>query len=175
MKCQTCNSTRLIGVSSHSKDMCVISVGNKEHDGYAPYDMGIGGGDDVEFDLCLDCGQMQGTWPLPTSSLEKKFAPKKPKQIDPQYADFITELDDFVKTSEGTDPLGCMELLLQIEDAGRVIAGMTFLFQNHETHGYAYQMFEWLREWEQFPQVRKEIIPIIRSLEDDDDLEDDDF
>ena len=175
MTCQNCNSKRIIGVSSHSKDMCIISVGNKEHDGYTPYDLGIGGGDDVEFDLCLDCGQMQGTWPLPISNLEKKFAPKPPKQIDPQYASFIAELDEFIKKSEGTDPLGCMELLLSIEDSGRVIAGLTFLFQNEETRGYAYQMFEWLRDWVQFPAVKKEIDPLMRRLDDDEYLEDDDY
>lgn len=34
--------------------------------------MGIGGGDYVEFDYCLDCGQIQGTFPVPKHEIEEK-------------------------------------------------------------------------------------------------------
>jgi len=39
--------------------------------GEVPGDMGIGGGDYVEVAWCLDCGQLQGKWPLPACELEK--------------------------------------------------------------------------------------------------------
>jgi hypothetical protein len=32
--------------------------------------MGIGGGDNVRMDICLDCGQVQGTYPIPQSDME---------------------------------------------------------------------------------------------------------
>jgi hypothetical protein len=41
------------------------------HRGYVPDDMGIGGGDYVEFDYCLQCGQIQGRFPRGITSLEK--------------------------------------------------------------------------------------------------------
>lgn len=49
------------------------SIGDKEHDGYVLEDIGLGGryGDYVSGKLCLNCGQMQGTWPLPTTELEQ--------------------------------------------------------------------------------------------------------
>jgi hypothetical protein len=34
--------------------------------------MGIGGGDYVEIDLCMDCGQTQGKYPRPISDLERE-------------------------------------------------------------------------------------------------------
>jgi hypothetical protein len=34
------------------------------HDGYVPSKMGIGGGDYMEFSYCLDCGQIQGKFPV---------------------------------------------------------------------------------------------------------------
>ncbi len=35
-----------------------------EINGYVPYDLNIGGGDYIEFKYCLDCGQIQGTFPI---------------------------------------------------------------------------------------------------------------
>ena len=44
----------------------------KEHQGYVPDDLGLGGSDDVEFTVCLDCGKIQGLskWPDPDFSKE---------------------------------------------------------------------------------------------------------
>lgn len=47
-----------------------LQIGDKEHDGYVLGDFGIGGGDYMEMELCLDCGQMQGDFPLPETALE---------------------------------------------------------------------------------------------------------
>jgi len=35
-----------------------------------PRDLGIGGGDDVQFDYCLGCGQIQRRFPLPSTEME---------------------------------------------------------------------------------------------------------
>jgi hypothetical protein len=36
-----------------------------------PRDLGIGGGDDVHFLYCLDCGQLHGTFTVPPTALEE--------------------------------------------------------------------------------------------------------
>lgn len=67
MNCESCNSTRLLEVMAHCSDRCVMSFNGVEYDGYVPYDLNLGGGDDVEFTVCLDCGKIQGLskWPDP--------------------------------------------------------------------------------------------------------------
>lgn len=70
MKCQKCQSERVAEVQAHCSDMCFVRVGSKEHDGYVPSDLKIGGGDDVRVDICLDCGQAQGVFPVPISQME---------------------------------------------------------------------------------------------------------
>lgn len=73
MSCQKCNSERVMHVSAKCSDMFNASIGDKEHEGYVLQDVvfGQGGwGDYIAFDLCLDCGQMQGKWPNPPTALE---------------------------------------------------------------------------------------------------------
>jgi hypothetical protein len=70
MACQKCKSERILSVNAKCSDLCFVSIGNQEKDDYVPDDMGIGGGDYVEFELCLDCGQVQGNFPLEKSKLE---------------------------------------------------------------------------------------------------------
>lgn len=77
MKCQKCKSQRILHAGAHCSDMGYFQIGDQEHNGYVPEDLGIGGGDDMEIDLCLDCGQVQGQWPLPTSRMERKSKNKK--------------------------------------------------------------------------------------------------
>lgn len=71
MNCNRCKSTRVAGVNAKCSDMCGVNLGDALHDGYVPDDLGIGGGDYVEFDYCLDCGQLQGNFPLPPAKIEK--------------------------------------------------------------------------------------------------------
>jgi hypothetical protein len=70
-----CKHVRAACVSAKCSDLCWVKILNRdgqEHDGYVPDDMGIGGGDYVDFNYCLDCGQIQGKWPLPTTQLERE-------------------------------------------------------------------------------------------------------
>ena len=62
-----CGSDRILEVSAKCSDCCCYrTAGGKWVDGYVPSNKGIGpGGDYVEFELCMDCGQMQGQFPLP--------------------------------------------------------------------------------------------------------------
>lgn len=75
MSC-TCGSARLCDYGGKTSDMNDFRVGGKEGDGYVPYDMGIGGGDYVEFTYCLDCGRIQGKFPLPKTELEEERSPQ---------------------------------------------------------------------------------------------------
>lgn len=70
VSCQRCHSHRVAHLSAKSSDMAFFSLGDKEKDGYLPDDVGIGGGDYVELSYCLDCGQIQGRFPLPPSDFE---------------------------------------------------------------------------------------------------------
>lgn len=72
MSCYRCNSPRICSVQSHASDCHSVRIGDKEGRGYLPDDLGIGGGDDLEMSFCLDCGQIQGKFPLPPTELENK-------------------------------------------------------------------------------------------------------
>jgi len=69
MSCK-CESERIVHVSAKCSDRCDVSIGTKELSDYVPRDMGIGHGDYVEFSYCLDCGQIQGEFPLEKTDLE---------------------------------------------------------------------------------------------------------
>jgi hypothetical protein len=68
MKCTRCESVRIAQVSAKCSDLCCVQQDGQDKDGYVPYGMGIGGGDYVQFEWCLECGQMQGKFPV--SNLE---------------------------------------------------------------------------------------------------------
>ena len=65
-----CNCARILKVSAKCSDLCYIEYQNLvneksvEHDGYVPKGLGIGGGDYVEFSLCMDCGKIAGEFPV---------------------------------------------------------------------------------------------------------------
>jgi len=66
MSCQRCKSERVMHVSCKCSDMFNASMGEKDTV------FGEGGwGDYVRFNLCLSCGQMQGTWPNPETAFER--------------------------------------------------------------------------------------------------------
>jgi len=68
-KCQRCESTRLADVTAKCSDCCTFRTGDIDQNGYVPGGMGIGGGDYVEMDYCLECGQIQGEWPVSPDAL----------------------------------------------------------------------------------------------------------
>ena len=69
----TCTHSRTASVNAKCSDLCFVRIKEtaQERDGYVPDDMGIGGGDCIDFDYCLECGQMVGEWPLPKTELEQ--------------------------------------------------------------------------------------------------------
>ena len=70
MACKKCNSERIAFVGGKSSDCSWGSVGTKEFEGYIPEDMGVGGGSYIKVEYCLNCGQIQGEFPLPETELE---------------------------------------------------------------------------------------------------------
>lgn len=77
MSCTSCNSNRLIDVSSKASDLHYVSVPHLdlESDGYFPSVPGIGAGDYVELTACLDCGKIQGQFPISDEDLKNSFNP----------------------------------------------------------------------------------------------------
>ena len=70
MQCQRCGSFRVLNIQAHGRDCNNFELLGHEFQGYVPDDLGIGSGDDVECDVCLECGQMQGKFPIPPTRLE---------------------------------------------------------------------------------------------------------
>jgi len=70
MMCNSCGSIRILEVSGKVSDACFITFANEEHDGYVPYNLRIGGGDYLEFNLCMECGKVQGKFPVAEVNLE---------------------------------------------------------------------------------------------------------
>jgi hypothetical protein len=77
MKCQRCESDRILDISGKCSDCCGYSLKGKQGDGYVPSGLGVGGGDYLEVIVCLDCGQLQGTFPCPQSELEEEMELEK--------------------------------------------------------------------------------------------------
>jgi hypothetical protein len=70
MVCIKCNSNRILNVCGKCDDRNSVSIGDRSVDNYIPNDLGIGGGDYIEFEVCLDCGQMVGDFPRGKSKME---------------------------------------------------------------------------------------------------------
>jgi hypothetical protein len=62
-------------------------MGDIEYDGDIPRDIGLGGGDYMRFDYCLDCGQIQGDFALPLTDLEESIVDEKEYDDDGRYTD----------------------------------------------------------------------------------------
>lgn len=71
MECPGDCVSRIVSVSAKCSDEAVVRIGRKAHEGYVPSDLGIGGGDYIEFKFCLDCGRIEGSFPLPKTELER--------------------------------------------------------------------------------------------------------
>ena len=58
--CRKCDSDRIASIDAQCRDQCSFLVGDRtREENYPPSGVGIGGGDFVEFDYCLNCGAIQ--------------------------------------------------------------------------------------------------------------------
>ena len=72
--CKNCDSQRCMKIVAKSNDLNSVTINTKTYKNlYVPEDMGIGGGDYISFMCCLDCGQIQGEWPVPETDLETLY------------------------------------------------------------------------------------------------------
>ena len=63
--CQRCKSNRLLMAGGKTSDMSYYSLGEREHHGYnLPVKNISRGGDYLDIVVCLECGQLQGKWPV---------------------------------------------------------------------------------------------------------------
>ena len=61
---KNCESKRIVDIYAKSSDLNIVSFNGRESDGYLPYIKNIGGGDDVTTSICLECGKVQGSFPV---------------------------------------------------------------------------------------------------------------
>lgn len=85
MSCQRCKSKRIAEVNGKCSDMCSYEVSGTEVSGYVPSDLGVGGGDYIEVKYCLDCGQLQGKFPLPVAEIEKDITDEEVAEFYDNY------------------------------------------------------------------------------------------
>lgn len=72
--CDKCHSSRLVEISGKCVggfDLTSLKDGKVSR--FIPESMGIGHGEELEFDLCLSCGQIQGVnFPVPDPFLDSE-------------------------------------------------------------------------------------------------------
>jgi len=72
MKCQTCGKDRIINVYAKCNDLCCVEFKGEYLNGYVLKDLNIGDwGSHVDIFYCLNCGQIQGNWPIKSPNMER--------------------------------------------------------------------------------------------------------
>lgn len=74
MSCN-CENNTIVKVYAKCDDRCVIQCDNMEKEGYVPRNINIGGGDDISFSFCSQCGKIQKFKPLSISDIEEALGP----------------------------------------------------------------------------------------------------
>lgn len=60
MKCDNCSGDRILSIMGKTSDLFNAGFKNASYEGYVPKDLGVGEGDIIRIDVCLDCGKLQG-------------------------------------------------------------------------------------------------------------------
>jgi len=61
-------------VDAKCNDMCCVMYNEMGRDGHVPTDLNIGEGDYVNFEICLDCGRIQGRFPITDETVKNKLS-----------------------------------------------------------------------------------------------------
>ena len=65
MKCQRCESDRVLETRGKTSDLFMATWKGKDYDGYVLRGVGLGDNEDyMDVPLCLECGQVQGKFPV---------------------------------------------------------------------------------------------------------------
>jgi hypothetical protein len=159
-------------INAKCKDLCFVDIGGQEHDGYVPSDMGIGGGDYVEIDLCLNCGHVQGDWPLAETKLERMNINRTPDahrtfEPDPAYTDFIHVVQQACEQAHMKGANVLFDVLFTADnDARRLIQAVQVIYMQPEFRHLAEMVIDLLQDWEHVAQLRNAIIEINQDFED---------
>ena len=73
MLCQRCGSERILEISAKCSDLCCTRVAHLdiEKDGYVPDFHFAEYGDYLQPTICLECGQVQGKFPITDAQVKK--------------------------------------------------------------------------------------------------------
>lgn len=69
----TCNSDRIALLNGKTSDQCQFQYKDIDTDGYVPKGILIGDqyGDYIQFEFCLECGKIQGKFPISDARVNK--------------------------------------------------------------------------------------------------------
>jgi hypothetical protein len=71
--CQNCGTEgRIYEATGYGKDLNWCKWKGKERDGYLPEVTNLSGGDELTIAVCLECGQVQGEWPVEDPCIENE-------------------------------------------------------------------------------------------------------
>ena len=79
--CQTCKSDRVgftyFALGSHLS----LTINGDVYQGEVPMDTNLGQGKSVRLSICMDCGQVQGKWPMTKSIQEMRKESEEPDPL----------------------------------------------------------------------------------------------
>jgi hypothetical protein len=77
MSCSNCGRVRVVSISLTVQSAGYAMGTTADYAGNVPAEFGLGtDGDQLDFELCLNCGQVQGQWPAPISSIDSQAVSK---------------------------------------------------------------------------------------------------
>ncbi len=79
--CKSCETSgRLVTIQAHCSDSFYLEYENKDHyEGYVPANIGLGtDSDDVCLTYCLECGTIQGDFPISDKAVHEALATDNP-------------------------------------------------------------------------------------------------
>jgi len=97
--CQECGSARVVSINGKCQDLFSAELETESgetarHEGYVPSDLGIGDGDYIEMEFCLECGKIQGDFPLSTTELEESIEEESEEEDEDPFGDPNDDGDD---------------------------------------------------------------------------------
>lgn len=85
--CDNCCSERIISIMGKCSDCFNAQYMGIDYDGYVLSEAGIGGGDDIEMKYCLDCGKIQGNFPIPEGIIVSEMNGEDVEDSEDCYSD----------------------------------------------------------------------------------------
>ena len=74
--CSKCGSSRILYVAGKTDKSCSLFYGDRiKKKSFVPDGLNIGFGDFINVYVCLDCGHLNGEWPVPESQMEEAMEP----------------------------------------------------------------------------------------------------